>query len=272
VGGPILVIKMGAEVIEHNLDEVILDIKNNIVGNGYRVVIVHGGGDIVSRYSRMMGIEPVFVMSPSGIRSRYTSKEELEVYIMVMAGLINKMIVAKAINMGLKAIGLSGVDGGIVEAIRKRRIIIVDERGRKRVIDGGYTGKITSVNPSIILNLLDEGFTLVISPIAMGDEGVPLNVDGDSMAKAIASSIKAHALIFLTDVEGVVVNGRVVGNLSSSNAEDLASSIGPGMNRKLLAAASAVKEGVGKAIICSGLSRNPISTALKGKGTVIEDS
>jgi acetylglutamate/LysW-gamma-L-alpha-aminoadipate kinase len=262
----VLVIKIGGRVIRGNLDKLI----KSIASYQGKLILVHGGGDQVTEYSKKMGIEPKFVMSPEGIKSRYTSREELDVYIMVMS-LINKLITSMLIGLGRSVIGISGVDGSMLVANRKKRIVIIDERGRKRIIDGGYTGKIIDVNSNIIYNLLNLTDILVISPLAIDiSEGVPLNVDGDQVAKAIAISTKAEGLIFFTDVGGVLLNNNVIHHLSSNEAVELASKIGPGMNRKLMMASEAIGAGVRRVIISSGLIEDPMKNALDGGGTVIE--
>lgn len=259
-----IVVKAGGRVIKNNLDKLI----ESLASLNESVIFVHGGGDQVSETSKRLGIEPVFVTSPEGIRSRYTTKEELEVFIMVMS-LISRQIVSK-LSDRKKAIALTGADGNTVIAERKKKIIIIDERGRKRIIDGGFTGKIKEVNAPLILDLLKNLNLLVFAPLAYDpSEKTLLNVDGDQMAFAIATTIKADALILLSDVDGVLVDGKVVSNLNKEDAKELSKKIGPGMNRKLLMGAEAIENGVKKVIISSGLVEDPISNALKLNGTVI---
>jgi len=259
-----IVIKAGGRVIKNNLDKLIESLANL----NENAIFVHGGGDQVTEMSKKLGIEPVFVTSPEGIRSRYTTKEELEVFIMVMS-LISRQIVSK-ISDRKKAMALTGADGNSVIAERKKKIIIIDERGRKRIIDGGFTGKIKEVNVQFILDLLKNLNLLVFAPLAYDpNEKTLLNVDGDQMAFAIATAIKADTLILLSDVEGVIVDGKVVKNLNKDEAKELSKKIGPGMNRKLLMAAEAIENGVKKVIISSGLVEDPIANALKLNGTVI---
>jgi acetylglutamate/LysW-gamma-L-alpha-aminoadipate kinase len=267
VAGGVIVVKAGGRVIDANAEGLLKSVA--AAAGSYKVVLVHGGGDEVTKYSKLMGIEPRFVVSPSGVRSRYTTWEELQVYVMVMAGLINKRLVSKLVSMGVRALGVAGVDGGIVAAERKRRIIVLDERGRKRVIEGGYTGRITRVDSDILAKLLEVFDVIVVAPVALGDEGVPLNVDGDQMAYAVATALRSEKLLLLTDVDGVIVDGRLVGRLSPLEAERLAARVGAGMNRKLLMAAKAVREGVREAVIASGLGEDPIGEALSGSGTRI---
>lgn len=259
-----IVVKAGGRVIKNNLENIIESLAN-INDN---VIFVHGGGDQVTETSKKLGIEPVFVISPEGIRSRYTTKEELEVFIMVMS-LISRQIVSK-LSDRKKVIALTGADGNSVIAERKKRIVIMDERGRKRIIDGGYTGKIKEVNTSLILELLKSFNIIVFAPLAYDpSEKTLLNVDGDQMAFGIATATKADTLVLLSDVEGVLVDGKVVHSLSVNEAKELSKRIGPGMNRKVLMGAEAVENGVKKVVISSGLVNDPISNALKLNGTVI---
>ncbi|AWR97369.1 [LysW]-aminoadipate/[LysW]-glutamate kinase [Acidianus sulfidivorans JP7] len=262
-----IVVKAGGRVIKNALENVI----SSILQYQGKLFFVHGGGDIVSEYSRKFGIEPIFVTSPEGIKSRYTSKEELEVYIMVMS-LISKNIVNNLVKSGKKALSISGVDEAIVKAERKKKIIIIDERGKKRIIDGGYTGKITSVSSEFLIRLLDFNDYVIISPIAVDtEEGTMLNVDGDQMAFNIAKATKAEALVLLTDVKGVIYDNSVVSRLTLEEAKELSKKVGAGMNRKLLMAANAIESGVGKVIIASGYESDCINNALKGNGTVISN-
>lgn len=260
-----IVVKAGGRIIRDNFEQLV----NSLSKLNEKVVFVHGGGDIVSEYSKRMGVEPVFVTSPEGIRSRYTSKEELEVFIMVM-NLINKRIVTGLVSKGKKAIGITGADGPSVIAQRKKKIVIVDERGRKRIIEGGYTGKITSVNSDYIVSLFSSVDSVIVAPLAVDlEENTLLNVDGDQMAFSIAKALKAESLVFLTDVEGVLFEGKVVPKMSVTEAKEMSKKVGAGMNRKILMAAEAVESGVGKVIISSGKIEDSINNALKGNGTVI---
>ncbi|MEM3833448.1 MAG: [LysW]-aminoadipate/[LysW]-glutamate kinase [Thermoprotei archaeon] len=262
----VIVVKVGGRVIKNNLDKLV----KSIVSYQGKLILVHGGGDQVTEYSKRMSIEPKFIMSPEGVVSRYTSREELDVYVMVMS-LINKMITSMLIGFGKKVIGVTGVDGPLFTAVRKKKVIIIDERGRKRAIDGGYTGKINDVNFSLLNALLSLVDVVVISPVAIDvSERVPLNVDGDQVAKVIAISGKVEKLIFLTDVDGVIFNNKIVKHFSANEAIEMASKISPGMNRKLLMGSEAVNAGVRKVVISSGLVDDPINNALNDGGTVIE--
>lgn len=264
----LLVVKAGGNVLDRNLEKLLDSISEH--SKEHKIVFVHGGGNIVSKYSKKLGVEPKFVISPSGVRSRYTDEKELEVYVMVMAGKINKEIVSKLQLRGANVVGLSGADGKLLYAKRKEKIIVIDERGRKRIIPGGYTGKIIDVNVNLIKTLLNSGFIVVIAPIAYGTKGELLNVDGDQAAYAIATHLKSDMLILLSDVEGVYYEGKLIEHLSVNEAKEFFKKVGLGMNRKMLMAAQAVEAGVGEAIISSGLVEDPIKTAVERKGTVIK--
>ena len=263
-----LVVKAGGRVLDRNLENILDSLAKH--SKEHEIVFVHGGGDIVTEYSKRLGVMPKFVISPSGVRSRYTDERELEVYVMVMAGKINKEIVSGLLRRDVKAIGLSGADGKLLYAERKERIMIIDERGRKRFIPGGYTGKIVDVNTNLITTLLNNGYLLVIAPIAYGTKGELLNVDGDQVASAIAKHLKPDRLILLSDVEGVILEGKVIRKIGISEVYEIFKKTGLGMNRKVLMAAEAVEAGTTKAIISSGLAKDPIGYALNENGTVIE--
>jgi len=265
----LIVLKIGGDIYKEGLSESLIDdVKEAFLHGG--IIIVHGGGDEVTEIAERLGKKQVFVTSPSGIRSRYTDKETVEIYTMVMAGRINKLIVQQLISHGLPAVGLSGVDGSILRASRKKRLLIIDERGRKRIIEGGYTGKINEVNTEVLRILIENGYLPVIAPIALGKENELLNVDSDRVAASIAGALKAERLIFLTDVKGVMIDGKYVERIPLRKAERLISTIGSGMDKKLLASTEALKSGVKKVVITSGFIESPIKKAInQTSGTVI---
>jgi len=264
-----LVIKMGGSILKEGASsDLVTDLKNVLVEN--KAVLVHGGGIEVTEIASKLGKEQKFIISPEGFRSRYTDKETIEIYTMVMAGKINKQITLAMQSQGIPTVGLSGLDGSILKAERKARLIVVDERGRKRVIDGGYTGKITQVNIELLNLLMEKGYTTIVTPIAMSQEYEPLNVDGDRTAATIAGALKADSLILLTDVEGLMLKGERIPKISASEVKEVLKSIGAGMSTKVHATLEALNQGVGEVIITSGTGKTPISSALKHEtGTVI---
>ena len=206
--------------------------------------------------------EPKFVTSPSGIKSRYTDKETAEIFTMVMAGRINKTIVQMLQKNGINAIGLSGVDAKVIQAERKKKLLIVNEKGRKQAIDGGYTGKITDINSSLIKTLLGEGLTPVISPIAISEEADFLNVDGDRAAAYVAGKVGTEKVLFITNVDGLLIDDKLVTKLTLAEAKEIRPKIGPGMEKKILASTEALDMGVKEALIANGQKENPISSAI----------
>jgi acetylglutamate/LysW-gamma-L-alpha-aminoadipate kinase len=263
------VVKMGGTVLEEGLTQAFIeDVKRNL--SRTNILLVHGGGKKVTEIASKMGKEQQFITSPEGFRSRHTDKETMEIFTMVMAGKINKRIVASLLAQNVSAVGISGVDGATVKASRKKQLIAVDETGRKRLVEGGYTGKIEAVNAKLMRLLLDSGYVPVVAPIAIGQEFEDLNVDGDRMAASIAGNLKAEKLILLTDVKGLLLDGEVVPRLSLEDAESALPKIGKGMITKIHAAAEAIKLGVGEVVVTSGLEEDAITNSIDGTaGTVI---
>ena len=255
-----ITIKIGGSVVDNLHPSTISDIKKIAKQEG--VVIVHGGGKEVTKVSEMLGKKQEFVVSPSGIKSRYTDKETAEIFTMVMSGKINKTIVRMLQKNEINAIGLSGVDGRIIQAERKKKLFIVNEKGRKQAIDGGYTGKITDVNATLVQLLLKEGYTPVISPIAISEESDFLNVDGDRAAAYVAGKIQSDKVLFLTNVDGLLIDEKLVKNLTLAEAKEIRPKIGFGMEKKILAATEALDMGVKEALIANGQKENPISSAI----------
>jgi [amino group carrier protein]-L-2-aminoadipate 6-kinase len=255
-----ITIKIGGSVVDDLHPSTISDIKKISKKDG--VVLVHGGGKEVTKVCKQLGKEPKFVTSPSGIKSRYTDKETAEIFTMVMSGRINKTIVRMLQQNGINAVGLSGVDGKVIEAQRKKKLLIVNEKGRKQAIDGGYTGKISNVNGSLIKLLLDQGIIPVISPIALSEESEFLNVDGDRAAAYVAGKIHSDKVLFITNVDGLLMDDKLVENLSLAEAKEIRPKIGPGMEKKILAATEAIDMGVKEALIANGQRENPISSAM----------
>jgi len=255
-----ITIKIGGSVVDNLHPSTILDIKKIVESEG--VIIVHGGGKEVTKVCKQLGKEPKFVTSPSGIKSRYTDKETAEIFTMVMAGRINKSIVQMLQKNGINAIGLSGVDAKIIQAERKKKLLIVNDKGRKQAIDGGYTGKIKEINSGLIKSLLDQGLTPVISPIAISEESDFLNVDGDRAAAYVAGKVGTDKVLFITNVDGLLMDDKLVTKLTLAEAKEIRPKIGPGMEKKILASTEALDMGVKEALIANGQKENPISSAI----------
>jgi len=166
------------------------------------------------------------------------------------------------LRQGLKAVGIAGIDGGVLKAERKKKLMIINEKGRKMMIDGGYTGKINAVDPTLIHILVDNGYVPVVSPIALSEEYDFLNVDGDRAAAYVAGGVKADRVIFITNVNGLMLNEKLVTGMTLEQAKAALPKIGSGMEKKVLACTEAVEMGVKEAIIASGQVVKPISSAI----------
>ncbi|MDQ4072774.1 MAG: acetylaminoadipate kinase, partial [Thermoproteota archaeon] len=136
-----IVVKLGGSIVEGLHPSIMSDFAEIIKKE--KIVVVHGGGKEVTNISHKMGKEQRFIVSPEGKRSRYTDEETSIIYTMVMSGKINKQITAMLSKRGIPSVGLTGIDGESIKAERKKKLVIVNEKGRKMIIDGGYTGKVS---------------------------------------------------------------------------------------------------------------------------------
>src|SRR5205809_1721103 len=198
-----IVIKIGG-TSGVNFDSVTRDIAEH-VKNGHRMALVHGGSGETNTISEQLGHPPQFVTSPSGFTSRYTDRATLEIFAMVTCGKINTLIVERLQKLGVNALGLSGVDGRLMEARRKDAIRIIDPvSGKQRVLRDDFTGKIETVNATLLQMLLAAGYTPVIAPLAISTAGEAVNVDADRAAAMIAGAVQADQLIILSNVPGLL--------------------------------------------------------------------
>ena len=195
------------------------------------VVLVHGGGKEIDELQIRLGIEP---MKVDGMR--VTDAETLHAAMMILCGLVNKQIVAVLVDEGLEAIGLCGVDAGLIRV----------QRASGFEVDLGFVGEIVSVRDGLLRKLLDQGITPVISPISLGLDGQIYNVNSDQVASAVASAVGAQSLDFVTDVPGILRTGSVQPNMTIGDAERLIESkeIREGMIPKVHAGVDALSKGV----------------------------
>lgn len=261
-----ITVKVGGSIVDGLHDTFVSDILQ-LADQG--IILVHGGGREVSQVCTDLGVPPRFVVSPSGIRSRYTDKKTVDIFTMVMAGRIGQSIVRLLQSQGMSAVGLAGADANVLRARRKKRLIIINEKGRKQIIDGGYTGTIYSVNNEFIQDLVDRGMIPVISPVALSEEFESLNVDGDRAAANVAAATGCDTVIFVTNVDGLMMNDSLVKSMSLEEARAVRPKIGPGMEKKILAATEALDQGVRQAIICTGDRENPLKRALTGENCTV---
>ena len=238
-----------------------------------QLVLVHGGSAEANSLGEALGAPPKFITSPSGYTSRYTDRKTLEIFAMAVNGKINTLLVEQLQMLGINALGLSGVDGKLMQAARKDSIQSV-ENGKRKIIRDDYTGKIECVNAELLNTLLAGGYLPVIAPMAVSEKGEALNVDGDRAAAMVSSALKADVLILLTAVPGLMKNfpdeSTLIRNLLPGQLSDALEAAQGRMKKKVLVAEEALKGGVKRVVIADGRIQNPISNALEGKGTVIQ--
>ncbi|MGD9145009.1 MAG: [LysW]-aminoadipate kinase [Anaerolineae bacterium] len=256
-----------------DMDAVCNDVAE-LVQQGRQVVLVHGGSHDTNTISEKLGHPPRIVTSVSGHESRYTDRQTLEILTMVAGGRINKLLVESLQQQGTNAIGLSGLDGRLLEGKRKAVLRIV-ENGKRKVLRGEYSGKIERVNAALLLMLLEAGYTPVVAPLAISHQHEALNVDGDRAAAAIGSAIKAQILVILSNVPGLLKDypdeASLIPHISLAAAPGYLDQYAKGrMKRKLLGAIEALQDGVGRVILADGRIDRPLRHALSGQGTVIE--
>ncbi len=262
MSGPPLVVKIGGSTLGSR-DTSLKDLVT-LQREGRNVIVVHGGGSVISDWMQRQGIPPRFV---NGLR--VTDAPSLDIVVAVLTGLINKDLVCLLHQLGGRAVGISGIDGGILEAHIANP-------------DLGYVGEVAKVNPAPLQALSDGGFMPMMAPLAMhrhdgsAHSGKPLNINGDTAAGAVARAMNAERLIFLTDVPGIMDgNGRVIPFLDRRRAEILRRSpvISGGMIPKLDACLTAL-ERVPQAEIIDGTRPNALLDCINGaaSGTKIVGS
>lgn len=259
----IVVVKYGGSAM---LDE---ELKANVIKDvvllklvGFKPIIVHGGGKEISRWVGKVGMEARFI---NGLR--VTDKDTMEIAEMVL-GKVNKELVTLVQTLGVKAVGISGKDGGLLKCHKKL------SNGE----DIGYVGEVEEVNPKILYDLLEKDFLPIVFPVGFDNQFDSYNINADDAACAIAEAMKAEKLAFLSDIEGVYKDqndpSTLISELHVGEAEKLISDgyVGGGMIPKLRNCIDAIEHGVNRVHILDG--RIPHSLLLeiftnKGIGTAI---
>ncbi len=259
----IIVIKYGGSAM---LDD---ELKDDVIKDvcllklvGFKPIIVHGGGKEISGWVSLLGKEPEFV---NGLR--VTDAETMEVAEMVL-NKVNKELVSKVQALGIKAVGISGKDGGLLKVNKKY------SDGR----DIGYVGEVKEVEPKILFDLLEKDFLPIVCPIGMDDTFHSYNVNADDAASAIAKAVKAEKLAFLTDTEGVYYDrndeNSLISVLKTDKAEEMIASgrIDGGMIPKIRNCMEAIEQGVNRVHILDGRIPHCLLLEIftnKGIGTAI---
>ncbi len=259
----IIVVKYGGSAMSN------VELQKNVIKDvtllklvGFKPIIVHGGGKAISKWVGKVGKEAEFV---NGLR--VTDEETMEIAEMVL-GRVNKSLVTMVEELGVKAIGVSGKDGGLLKVDKKY------SDGK----DIGFVGDIKEVDPKILFDLLEKDFLPIVAPIGLDDNFDTYNINADDAACAIAKAVGADKLVFLTDIEGLYkdINDKdsFISRLTASEAEKLIDSgiIGGGMLPKLNNCTSAIKNGVSRVHILDGRVPHCLLLEIftkKGIGTAI---
>ncbi len=217
---------------------------------GINPVIVHGGGPQIGKTMERMGKKPSFV---SG--QRVTDQETMDIVEMVLGGKVNKEIVSLINQAGGKAVGLTGKDGGLLQAKKLKMTKRSEETGETEIIDIGLVGEVTEVRPGALEALDQGGFIPVIAPVGVGAHGETYNINADLVAGAVAGALKAEKLILLTDQAGILDKDKnLIPTLNKKKVEDLVhkGTIGGGMLPKTKSCFDALESGCAKVHIIDG--------------------
>ena len=215
---------------------------------GVKVILVHGGGPEISAMLKKLSIESHF---ENGLR--VTDDDTMEVVQMVLAGKVNKSLAADLSALGVRAVGLCGIDGGLIKVHQKNEKL-------------GHVGEIDEINTKILDDLLDGGFIPVISSIGIDDDGNPYNINADTAAAKIAAALHAESMVVMSNINGVLRDkddeNSLISQMSLADAEELKKSgiIAGGMIPKVDCCTNAVKEGVKKVFIINGEIPMPSSS------------
>jgi acetylglutamate/LysW-gamma-L-alpha-aminoadipate kinase len=196
----------------------------------------------------------------------------MDAMLMAYAGKVNKRLVAAFRDAGVNAVGLSAIDGGIAVG-RRKPTIRGTEDGKARIFRDDHAGTIETFDVSLLQLLLDAGYFPLVTPPALAENGIPINVDGDKLALGLAEAFGAEGLLFFSDTPGLLADrhdeSTLIRTIDVSNPEKALSVAAGRMIVKVETAIRAVERGVGKVIFADGRVENPISRALAGEGTVV---
>ncbi|OGW27189.1 MAG: acetylglutamate kinase [Nitrospirae bacterium GWC2_57_13] len=217
---------------------------------GINPVIVHGGGPQIGKIMERMGKKPAFV---SG--QRVTDEETMDIVEMVLGGKVNKEIVHLINRAGGRAVGLTGKDGGLIQARKLKMTKQSDETGTTEIIDIGLVGEVTEVRPEALVALEQSGFIPVIAPVGAGPDGETYNINADLVAGAVAGALKAEKLILLTDQAGILDKDKsLIPTLNKKKVEEMINKgvIAGGMIPKTKSCFQALDAGCAKVHIIDG--------------------
>lgn len=270
----VFVVKLGGEVLQDAdvLDQVATQLAL-LHSLSIRLVVVHGGGPQATALARRLGQEPVMVAG-----RRVTDDDALEVAKMAYGGLLNTDLLSALREHRVQAVGLSGVDADLVTAHRRPPVAMTDDSGASRTVDFGHVGDVDRVDARVLTTLMDARFVPVVASLAGDDDGNVYNVNADTVAEAIATTLRAQKLIFMTGAPGVLRDRNDPSTLVTfADPDDLAElmqsgALSGGMRPKVEACIRAATGGVERTHIVGG--RHPDALLLEvftgaGCGTMI---
>ncbi len=246
----------------------------DLVAAGEPVVVVHGGSTAVDDLLDRLGIDPTYVETPGGVVGRFTDEATMEAFTMAM-GTVNTDLVAAFRRAGVDAVGLSGVDGGLLTGARKSAVRVVED-GKKKIKRGDHSGKLESVNAELLETLLEDGYVPVTGPPMLADDGTPVNTDADRAAAAVAGALGAR-LVVLTDVAGVYADpddpSTLIDSVTTPAEYDALTDAAEGfMTKKVMAATEALESGASEVVVADANADAPVTDALGDDGTHIHAS
>jgi acetylglutamate/LysW-gamma-L-alpha-aminoadipate kinase len=246
----------------------------DLVETGEPVAVVHGGSTAVDDLLDRLDIDPTYVETPDGVVGRFTDEATMEAFTMAM-GKVNTDLVAAFRAAGVDAVGLSGVDGGLLTGARKSAVRVVED-GKKKIKRGDHSGRIESVNAGLLESLLGEGYTPVAGPPMLADDGVAVNTDADRAAAAVAGALGAR-LVVLTDVAGVYADpddpSTLIDSVTTPAEYDALTDAAEGfMTKKVMAATEALESGASEVVVADANADAPVTDALGDGGTHIHAS
>ncbi|MFR9673243.1 [LysW]-aminoadipate kinase [Streptomyces sp. TR06-5] len=243
-----------------------------LVRDGQSVVLVHGGSGEIARLAGRLGVPQRTLVSPDRVTTRYTDPATLEVVTLALAGGVKPGIVAELSRLDVPAVGLTGLDGGMLRARRKSAVRAVVD-GRKTLVRDNLSGRLHEVRTELPEALLRSGFVPVVSPPAIDESDRPVNVDADRAAAALAAALGADRLVLLTGAPGVLADPddgtSVLSTYEVPAAGAPGTFAGGGMALKLVAAREALAGGVASVRVADGRRPHPVDRALGGAGTTV---
>lgn len=237
-----------------------------------KIVIVHGAGSIRNEIAERLGYPTKTIISPSGISSVLTDDKAIDIFLMVYCGLINKKIVETLQKNGVNAVGLSGVDGGLWKAKAKKNLMI-SENGKIKLLKNNRTGRVEKINTDLIHLLVNNAYVPVISAPAISFENEIVNTDNDWASAVMAGALKIDTMIVLFEAAGLLKDFQdeksVIKKVDKKDLDFMMKFAQGRMKKKILGAKKAFELGLKKMYWGDGRVQNPITSLLKGKGTII---